>query len=429
VTNFLIVAVLMTVAALAFIIPTLLGKRPTGDAVTQRDQVNLAVLRDQLRELDSDLDSGNIDSNAYNNARRELEQRVAEDVQPSVPVRQPASSGAGQAVTVGVALMIGAAALYAYLGQPAGLGPAQLMATKDSARESPANDANAAVEQLARLLKTQPENTEAWAMLARTLNAMGRFADASRAYKNLTTLLPNDAQLLTEYAGSAAMAQGASLQGEPEQLLARALAAAPKNTKALSLSGSAAFERGDYDAAITLWKKVLAIAPADSEIVQVANDNIREALAAAAAGNQPIPADATVASQQIARPAAEKTSMPAATQSTQVAGTVELDPALRSEVKDTDTVFVFARAPDGPRFPLAVLRKQVKDLPFSFVLDDSMSMMPEARISGFSSLVISARISKSGNATPAAGDLEGSVASVAPGAKEVKIRIASRRGE
>jgi cytochrome c-type biogenesis protein CcmH len=323
--------------------------------------------------------------------------------------------------------MMGATGLYAYLGKPAGLDPAQLAATNERSRQVDPKDANAAIEQLAQLLKTQPGNTEGWTMLARSLNAMGRYADASRAYKNLTTLVPQDAQLLTEYAGSVAMAQGESLQGEPEKLLARALAAEPSNTKALSLSGSAAFERGDYDAAITYWKKVLTLAPPDSEIVQVASDNIKEALAATAAGNQPALAEAKVASQEIAQPVAEKSSVAATTQATQVAGTVELDPALRSEVNDTDTVFIFAKATEGPRFPLAVVRKQVKDLPFTFVLDDSMSMMPEAKLSGFSSLVVGARISKSGNATPTVGDLEGAVSSVRPGAKGLKIRISSRR--
>jgi len=429
VTAFLIVAVLMTAAALAFIIPTLLGKQQTSDSQTQRDQVNLAVLRDQLRELDRDLASSTIDTNAYDSARRELEQRVAEDVKPNAPVHEPASNGPAQAVAVAVAVMLGATGLYAYLGKPAGHDPAQVTATIESSREANPKDANAAIAQLAQLLKTQPENTEGWTMLARSLNAIRRYADASRAYKNLTTLVPTDAQLLTEYAGSVAMAQGESLQGEPEKILARALAAEPTNTKALSLSGSAAFERGDYDAAITRWKKVLALAPADSEIVQVANDNIKEALAAAAAGSQPILAEAPVASRQIAQPVVEKSSVTAKTQAIQVTGTVELDPALRSEVQDTDTVFVFARASEGPRFPLAVLRKQVKDLPFSFVLDDSMSMTPDAKLSAFSSLVVSARISKSGNATPGVGDLEGSVSSVKPGAKALKIRISSRRGQ
>lgn len=426
-TVFLIVAVLMTAAALAFIIPTLFRKQKTSDSQIQRDQVNLAVLRDQLRELDRDLASGTIDTNAYDSARRELEQRVAEDVRPNLPVHIPTSRGSAQSIAVAVAVMIGATLLYAYLGKPTGLDPAQVIATNESPPNLAPNDANAAIEQLAQLLKTQPENTEGWTMLARSLNAMGRYADASRAYKNLTTLVPNNAQLLTEYAGTVAMAQGESLQGEPERILARALAADPGNTKALSLSGSAAFERGDYDAAITLWKKVLALAPANSEIVQVANANIKEGLAAAAAGNRPILAVAPVASQEIAQPVVEKSSVTATTQATQVAGTVELDPALRSEVKDTDTVFVFARASDGPRFPLAVLRKQVKDLPFSFVLDDSMSMTPDAKLSGFSSLVVSARISKSGNATPDVGDLEGSVSSVRPGAKDLKVRIRSRR--
>lgn len=426
-TAFLIIAVFMTVAALAFIIPTLLGKQEAGDARTQRDQVNLAVLRDQLRELDQDLAAGTIDTNAYDSARGELEYRVAEDVKPELAENR-ASRGSAHAIAVGVAVMICATGLYVYLGKPAGLEPVQVAASNESSRGLAPKDANAAVEQLAQLLKTQPENTEGWTMLARSLNAMGRYADASRAYKILTTLVPKDAQLLTEYAGSVAMAQGESLQGEPELILRRALAAEPGNVKALSLSGSAAFERGDYEAAITLWKKVLALAPADSEIAQVATDNIKESLAAAAAGNQPILAQAPAGTQAIAQPVAQKSSATATTQATQVAGTVELDPALRSEVNDTDTIFVFARASEGPRFPLAVLRKQVKDLPFTFVLDDSMSMMPEAKLSGFSSLVVGARISKSGNATPTAGDLEGSVSSVTPGAKDVRIRISSRRG-
>lgn len=425
-TGFLIIAVFMTATALAFIVPTLLGKQKTSGYRTLRDQVNLAVLRDQLRELDRDLASGTIDAHAYDSARRDLEQRVSEDVKPNPPADESASNGFAQAIVVGVAVMAGSAALYTQLGQPAGLHPVQVTATNESSRDGAPNDANAAIEQLAQLLKAQPENIEGWTMLARSLNAMHRYVDASRAYKSLTTLVPNDPQLLTEYAGSAAMAQGASLQGEPEKILARALAAGPGNTKALSLSGSAAFERGDYAAAITLWRKVLALAPADSEIVQVANANIKEALAAAAVGKGPLLAVAPTASQEIAQPLVEESS---ATAATRVAGTVELDPALRSEVNDTDTVFVFARASAGPHVPLAVLRKQVKDLPFSFVLHDAMSMMPEAKLSRFSSVVVSARISKSGNATPQSGDLEGAVSAVRPGAKDVKIRISARRGE
>ena len=122
-----------------------------------------------------------------------------------------------------------------------------------------------------------------------------------------------------------------------------------------------------------------------------------------------------------------KAPSPTATAATQVAGTVELDPALRSQVADTDTVFIFARAAQGPRFPLAVLRKQVRDLPLSFVLDDSMSMTPDAKLSGFPLVIVGARVSKSGSATPSAGDLEGSIAPVPPGSKGLKIKISTLR--
>ena len=158
--------------------------------------------------------------------------------------------------------------------------------------------------------------------------------------------------------------------------------------------------------------------PADSDFGRSTAASVAEAQKLAGEPALPAPSapDAPVAAA--AAPAAA---------AAEVSGTVELDPALRSKVADTDTVFIFARAVQGPRFPLAVLRKQVKDLPVSFVLDDSMSMVPTAKLSGFPQVVVGARISKSGSASPAAGDLEGLTAPVAPGAKNLKIRIDSQR--
>jgi cytochrome c-type biogenesis protein CcmH len=422
------IAVLMTVMALAFILPSLLGKQKGSDVQARSDQLNLAVLRDQLNELDRDLAAGTIDKNAHDIARRELEQRVAEDVQPILPATMATTGRPIHAMLIGLGVMIGAAGLYAHLGKPDGLDPAKVAAVDANSPDTNLKDADTAVKQLAELLKKQPNNPEGWHLLARALNSMGRYSDASGAYAQLVTLVPANAHLFTEYAGALAMAQGGTLQGEPEKLLARALEADPKNTKALALTGSAEFERGDYGSAITRWEKVLTLAPADSEIVRVATDNIKEARAASATtGNQPMLAAAPVAPRGGTQPVGAQSSTKTTPQATQVAGTVELDPALRSEVSDSDTIFIFARATEGPRFPLAVLRKQVKDLPVNFVLDDSMSMIPDAKLSGFSSLVVGARISKTGNATPSVGDLEGSVASVRPGASGVKIRIDSRR--
>jgi cytochrome c-type biogenesis protein CcmH len=106
-----------------------------------------------------------------------------------------------------------------------------------------------------------------------------------------------------------------------------------------------------------------------------------------------------------------------------VSGTVSLSAALASKADPNDTVFVLARASQGPRMPLAVFRKQVKDLPLKFTLDDSMAMRPAMKLSGFDQVVVAARVSKSGMAMPMAGDLQGESAVINPGTSDLKIVI------
>jgi cytochrome c-type biogenesis protein CcmH len=106
-----------------------------------------------------------------------------------------------------------------------------------------------------------------------------------------------------------------------------------------------------------------------------------------------------------------------------VSGTVKLSPSLAKSAQPQDTLFVFARPAEGSRMPLAILRKQVKDLPFQFVLDDSTSMSPNARLSTSGKVIVGARISKSGNALPEAGDLVGQSAPVVVGTRDLAIEI------
>lgn len=165
------------------------------------------------------------------------------------------------------------------------------------------------------------------------------------------------------------------------ELVNRALAVDPDNLKALALSGTAAFERADYAAAVERWQRIIALAPPASEIARSTADSISEAKQLLAQRLQPASAPLRA----------------------RVEGTVKLDPVLRPQVADTDTVFIYARAAAGSRIPLAVLRKRVADLPLSFVLDDSTSMMPDMKLSDFPSVVVQARISRSDSATPRPG--------------------------
>ena len=415
-TVFLIVAVLMLASALWFVLPPLLRTEDIAGEHAQRDALNLDVLRDQLRELDADRDAGLLDDEGYASSRRELERRVAEDVRPVAPAASVVAAAAGKrwaAIGLGVALPLAAIALYFTLGNLAGLDPARVAAESPQNGGQPqitAEQIAAMVAKLSEHLKQKPDDAEGWAMLARSYTVLGRFGEATDAYAHLTNLISSDAGLWADYADAMAMSKGRSLQGEPEKLIERALRIDPKNIKALALSGAASFERHDYAAAIARWQNTLALVPADSETARALKSSIEEAQHMAGA------------------PAGVKTGSGASDASAsgaQVSGRVELDAALRSQAADGDTVFIFARAVDGPPFPLAVLRKQVKDLPATFTLDDSMGMMAGAKLSNFPKVVIGARISKSGSATPGAGDLEGLSAPVEVGAKDVQIKIAS----
>jgi cytochrome c-type biogenesis protein CcmH len=413
-TVFLIGAALLLAITLAFVLTPLLRKERVTTEHIQRDELNLAVLRDQLRELDADLEAGLIEPLAYESSRHELERRVAEEVQPEGTVQTSGASKRWSAVVVAIAIPVLSISIYLLVGSPAALNPAQTAAADQNSHEVTQEQIEGMVAKLAQRLKNEPDNVEGWNMLARSYAAMGRYAEASDAYENLARLIPNDASLLADYADTLAMATNRSLQGKPENLIDRALKIDPKNLKAIALSGSAAFERKDYAGAAARWQKVLELVPRDSDIARSTLTSINEA--------QSLMGQAPSAQPQLADKGQ------AAASGAKVEGTVDIDPALRAQAADTDVVFIFARAAEGPRFPLAVLRKQVKDLPVKFVLDDSMSMMPNAKLSNFPMVVVGARVSKTGSATPASGDLEGVTEPVAPGATNLKIRINKRNG-
>lgn len=133
------------------------------------------------------------------------------------------------------------------------------------------------VARLAEKLQQNPNDGAGWLMLGRSYVTLKRFPEAAAAYGRASQLLPQSADLFADYADVLAMAQGRRLSGEPEKLIARALEIDPRHVKALALSGSAAFERGDYEVAVREWEKILAIVPADSSVAQRIGNSIADA--------------------------------------------------------------------------------------------------------------------------------------------------------
>jgi cytochrome c-type biogenesis protein CcmH len=360
-------------------------------------QANVAVYRDQLRELDADLAAGKIAEADHARARSEIETRVLEDA-GGAAASAAAPAGRRAALAAAIVLPLVAAGGYVAVGSPGVIRLADEHAATTQQVER-------MVTRLAARMRENPEDVDGWKLLGRSYGVLGRFEESAAAYARAAQRAPRDPQLLADFADALAMARGQTMQGEPEQLVLRALEIDPANLKALALAGTAAFERKDYRAAATLWKRMLPLVPAASEDAQAIEGNVQEALALA--GEKPAPAK------------------PAAAAGRALKGTVSLAAALKDQAGPDDLVFIFARAVAGPPMPLAVLRKRVRDLPVSFALDDSMAMAPGANLSAFPKVVISARVSKSGTAKPQAGDLQGASGPVANDASGVRVLIDS----
>lgn len=405
-TVFWLVAALFLFGALLFLLPPLvLG----GDTVRESAAatVNLGVMRDQMRELERDWTSGQIDEAAFAAARQELERRAL--TEPSAaPPAESRGRLRGLALGVGIIFPILAVGLYGLLGTPDGVG----VDTRTAPATGHAVTRDQVVQMVAGLaqkLRANPDDPEGWMMLARSYTALGRYEEAVGAFRELTARVPDDPQILADYADTLAMARGRSLLGEPEGLVSRALAANPNHGKALALAGTIAFSKQDYRGAIGYWERILPLVAPDSPTARSINGSIADARSRLGGG-------AVVAASP--RPTA-----PASATTGAVAGRVQLVASLAGRVRPDDTVFIFARAAQGPRMPLAILRKKAADLPLDFALDDSLAMNPAMRLSSFPRVVVGARISRSGNALPATGDLEGQAVEVDVGARGVEIRI------
>jgi cytochrome c-type biogenesis protein CcmH len=425
-TVFAIVAAVLIAAGLAWLLRPLLGRQR--DADIHREASNVAILHDQIAELDGDLAAGTVTAEQHREARAELERRVLDEGRARVgePAMQSAG-GARTAIALAFVIPVAAALLYLQLGSTEAFSP-QAASGLPAGHPATGGDHSLTqqeveqmVEKLAERMKQNPADPQGWAILARTYYVMQRFPEAADAYAKLATLVPDEADVLADYADSLAMAQGRKISGKPLELVHRALKLDPTHWKALAMAGTEAFDRKDYRAAVGFWEKMRGSVPPDSDIAKSIDSSIAEAreLGGLKAG-APLAATKPPAAVAAAPAAAAPT---AGAASGRVAGTVALSPGLLAQAKPDDVVFIFARPAEGSRMPLAILRRQVKDLPVTFALDDSLAMSPASKLSAFTDVVVGARVSRNGTAMPQSGDLEGLSAPVKVGASGVAVVI------
>jgi cytochrome c-type biogenesis protein CcmH len=414
VLTFWLLAATMTLIGLAFIVVPMFRSRPAKGVDSA--SANLAVLRAQRREIDAEVLSGTLPAAERDAALAELVERADGDLAAAEPAAAP-STGKPWALAIPLAVILPVAVFGTYLavGTPRAADPAVIAA---SAASMP-NEKQIAtmVDSLAEKVKSRPDDVQGWMLLARSTAALGRFKESAAAYEHLSKLAPRDPDVLADYADALGMSQGKNLSGKPYQLVKEALSIDPQHRKALALAATAEMESGDYRGSLAHWEALARQLPSGSEDEVQVRAVISEVRGRAIATGQVANDSKTAVA---VAPAPAKASTPGAAS---VSGTVSLASQLAGKVSASDTLFVFARSEGGPRMPLAVLRSAPGQLPLAFTLDDSMAMTPQMKISGAASILVEARISRSGNATPQPGDLTGVSAAVKPGARDVKILI------
>ena len=353
---------------------------------------NLKLLREAMSALENDFAQGLIDKAQFESSKADIERRTLQEVQADSEQINSNQFSTKLSLVIAAFVPIGVLVVYLWVGSPKVL----LQDPQMNAGQPTPAQIEAMVDKLAARMKENPTDIQGWLMLGRSYAALNRLPEAQTALKKAIALDPNNADAMSDLADLIAFMQQ-SANGQPKELIKKALEIDPKNVKALALAGSAAFEAKEYLKAIDYWQRALKLTDPQSEFANGLSLSISNAQ--------------------------EKAGIKKPTINGQVSGTISIAPNLSSKVNAEDVVFIYARAIDGPRMPVAILKIKASQLPYQFVLDDKLAMAPELSISKFKKVDIIARISKSGEAAAKAGDLFGQLEQVSTGSKNLKVII------
>ena len=367
-----------------------------------QSQTNLRLLRDQLKELAEDHRVGNLSSEQYELSKAEIEGRVLVEVSKE-PQTLVVSGGSAKILSLVAIALIPVTAVYLYgvIGSSDGQDVAAFVDAQNDSFDQ--TDLQVLADKVIKHIEENPEDTQAWGMLARTYQAMHKFDEAANAWERAYQINPDDPAILVDYAEARGLTVGGDLSGEPAQLINRALEMDPDHGKGLALGGTAAFSVGSYQLAIDRWTRLMKANLGDAQLMETLQAGIAEAkirLVQSGDGfDQNITEEVEIEQSTVI-----------------LEGVVRISDEVRERISAQDVVFVYTRSTEGPPMPIAAMRIPVDQLPYSFSFDDSFSLMPSRKLSDFPEFIIGARISKSGNAIRASGDIESSTSVVRQGA-------------
>ena len=399
-TVFWLLIGLLILIALAILLPPLWRQRTV--AAADMDSRNIAIAKTRLAELQAQLATGALTEEQYQEQRAELELALVDDLDIATGNAAPAQ-GRWIATVLAILLPLVALSFYGGLGTYQAVEPTPEMLGSTQNAVPNIEEMKKMVEKLAERMKTHADDAEGWTMLGKSYKYLQQFPKAADAFGKAYALLGEQSEIMLLYADALAFANNEQMDGKPAELVFKVLAREPDNVTALWYGGMAKAQTGEAAEGVKLWRKLLMLLPPNSQAQQEVQTLLSKLEASVPGG---VPASAP-----------EKAAASASTAAVALTINVSLAPELQSAVVANDTVFVYAQAISGPKMPLAIVRKQVSDLPLTVILTDAQAMMPAMKLSNFADVKLLARVSKSGEAITQAGDLLGSVESAATGDK------------
>lgn len=417
--------VVCIVIALALVLPALMRTRAGSTPAARRD-VNIAVYRDQLNEIETDRANGTLSSEQFESAKLELEARLADDALAPDDTPEPSRVGSRKlGYTLGAVMPVAALGLYFLLGNPGALiavaeaQPGAAHPTQAGGQVQGEHDIMKLIQQVEEKTKANPDDGEAWAILAKTYSAVEHWPEALQAYEKAFKLLPQKAAVMSGYAEALAVTSNRVLAGKPMELVEKALEIDPEDIKGLELAGIAAFQEQGYAKAAFYFKRLHKLLPSESPYAQDILEARKEA--------ERLMNTARTGLDDLSNPppAADKNAAKAT--GATIKGSVDIAPALKSKMSDKDVMFLFARPAQGGAPVAAIRANPGAALPLEFELNDSMAMNPGNALSKHQQVELVARVSKSGNPIAQPGDLEGVISNVKVGTAGVKLVINQAR--
>jgi cytochrome c-type biogenesis protein CcmH len=386
VTSFLIPAFLLLVLVLVLLLRPFIF--PAKSKATSRRQMNAVIYREELDKLEAEYKAGIISSTDYEISHAEMRQRLFQD---TIEEDDQEVAGSTKKTAIGLCIFIVLLSSALYFS----LGDVVRIARRNSEKPVTQEGVEKMVAEFAIKMEKDPSNLKGWAMLARSYRILGRNEDAAKAYARAGSFIDSDPQLLADYADVLATNANGNFAGKPLQLINQALKLDPDNLMALWLSGTAAYNANNYNAAVQAWEKLAKQIPPNTDEARAIQGSIAEARTK---GGLSAPASTASSGKNIS-------------------GKIELSSELKSKIKSGDIV------KPGERMPVAVLKVPAGEFPMSFTLNDSLAMNPNAPLSKLTEASVEVRISKTGMAKPEAGDLISTAQTIQVGAKDVRLLV------